>query len=322
MSSVVLEKPVEVDVEREQLLKVLEQSDASAFDTANISPVPQAEEPEKETETIPDKTSDKEPVKPADEESSVEEKPGGTEAGEKSQSKYSRAKKTQDRANKAWKDVNAAKADVKKREEALEAKAKAIQEQQTKSMEEIAQRSSTSRYSPEEYEAIAKEFEDEGDEANAKAATKAAKQAREAVVEQSAKEQQATFVAKWDSHWKQAVKDNKDLNDQNSELFKMVGRLIEQKPVLTQYPEGITDAVEGALMYLEANRATSLEKQVSELKNKVAEYEEKTQLNGSQPTGAALEPETFERLSADKQRGELMKVMERADDSGVDMFAK
>ena len=322
MSSVVLEKPVEVDVEREQLLKVLEQSDASAFDTANISTVPQAEEPEKVPETIPDKTSDKEPVKPADEESSVEEKPGETAAEEKSQSKYSRAKKTQDRANKTWRDVNAEKAAMKKERQELEAQQKAFTEQQSVSRDEIAQRSAQSRYSPEEYEAIAKEFEDEGDHTNAEAATKAAEQAREAVVEQDAKSQQATFVAKWDTNWKQAASEHKELNDQESDLFKMVTRLIEKKPVLTQYPEGITDAVEGALMYLEANRAESLEKQVGDLKKQVADYEEKTQLNGSQPTGAALEPETFERLSADKQRGELMKVMERADDSGMEMFAK
>ena len=201
-------------------------------------------------------------------------------------------------------------------------KSKVFQEQQTKSMEEIEQRSSTSRYSPEEYEAIAKEFEDEGDHANAEAATKAAKQAREAVKEQGAKEQQAAFVAKWDTNWKQAAAEHKELNDQESDLFKMVGSLLEKKPVLTQYPEGISDAVEGAVMLLKAHQSESLEKKVAELEKKVGDYEEKTQLNGSQPTGAALEPETFERLSADKQRGELMKVMERADDSGVDMFAK
>lgn len=48
----------------------------------------------------------------------------------------------------------------------------------------------------------------------------------------------------------------------------MVGQLLERKPVLTQYPEGINDAVEGAVMYLQANRSASLEKQVSDLKRK------------------------------------------------------
>jgi len=316
MSNVVAEKPVELDVEREQLLSALAEADASAFDTANISPVPQAEEPDQESVVTEDKTSEVEPEKPVDEEKSEQ-----TEGEEKSKSKYSRAKKTQERANKTWRDVNAEKAAVKKERQELEAQQKAFAEQQSASREEITQRSAQSRYSPEEYEAIAKEFEDEGDHANAEAATKAAKQAREAVAEQDAKSQQAKFVAKWDSNWKAAAAEHGDLNDQNSELFKMVGRLLEQKPVLTQYPEGITDAVEGATMYLKANRSTELEKQVSELKKQLAEYEEKTQLNGSQPGGNILEVESFDKLPVDQQRSELMKAMQHADDTGMDMFA-
>jgi len=311
MSNVVAEKPVELDVEREQLLSALAEADASAFDTANISPVPQAEEPDQESVVTEDKPSEVEP----------EEKSEQTEGEEKSKSQYSRAKKTQERANKTWRDVNAEKAAVKKERQELEAQQKAFAEQQSASRDEITQRSAQSRYSPEEYEAIAKEFEDEGDHANAEAALKAAKQAREAVAEQDAKSQQAKFVAKWDSNWKAAAAEHGDLNDQNSELFKMVGRLLEQKPVLTQYPEGITDAVEGATMYLKANRSTELEKQVSELKKQLAEYEEKTQLNGSQPGGNILEVESFEKLSTDKQRAELMKAMQQADDSGSAMFA-
>jgi len=316
MSNVVAEKPVELDVEREQLLSALAEADASAFDTANISPVPQAEEPDQESVVTEDKPSEVEPEKPAD-----EEKPEQTEGEEKSKSKYSRAKKTQERANKTWRDVNAEKAAVKKERQELEAQQKAFAEQQSASRDEITQRSAQSRYSPEEYEAIAKEFEDEGDHANAEAALKAAKQARDAVAEQDAKSQQAKFVAKWDSNWKAAAAEHGDLNDQNSELFKMVGRLLEQKPVLTQYPEGITDAVEGATMYLKANRSTELEKQVSELKKQLAEYEEKTQLNGSQPGGNILEVESFDKLPVDQQRSELMKAMQQADDTGMDMFA-
>ena len=171
MSNVVAEKPVELDVEREQLLKALEESDASAFDTANIAPVPQAEEPDEESVVTEDKPSE-EPVKPADDESSGEEKPEETEEDKKPQTKYSRAKKTQERANKTWREVNDAKAGLKKQQAELDSERKSFQDQQTKSLAEISQRSANSRYSPDEYEAIAKEFEDEGDHANAEAAKK------------------------------------------------------------------------------------------------------------------------------------------------------
>jgi len=321
MSEVVADKPVELDVEREQLLKALADADASAFDTANIAPVPQAEEPDQESVVTDDKPSEVEPEKPADDDSSGEDKPEKTDDEEKSSSKYARAKKTQERANKTWREVNAEKSAVKKEREELAVQQKVLKEQQSKSLAEIEQRSAQSRYSPDEYEAIAKEFEDEGDHANADAARKAAEQARKAVADQDAKSQQAKFVSKWDANWKAAASEHKDLNDQNSELFKMVGQLLERKPVLTQYPEGITDAVEGATMYLQANRAESLEKQVSELKKKVAEYEEKTQLNGSQPGGNILEVETFDNLPVDQQRAELMKAMQQADETGTGMFA-
>ena len=233
---------------------------------------------------------------------------------------YSRAKKSQDRANKSWREVNEAKAALKKEREELEAQKKAYQDSHEKSIEEIQQRTNTSRYSPEEYESIAQEFEDEGDHANAEAARKAAKQARQTATEQEQKKQQAEFVSKWDTNWKQATATHKDLNNQESELFRMVGQLLERKPVLTQYPEGITDAVEAADMYLKANRSSDLEKQVSDLKKQVAEYEEKLTLNGSQP-GGTMQLESFDKLPADRQRAELLKAMSNADESGVGMFA-
>lgn len=314
MSETVTEAPSQVTSEREQLLSALADADASAFDlTANNISMPQVEKPSQESANEED-TPEEAPEQPA------EEKPEETQEEEQPKSKYSRAKKSQDRANKSWREVNEAKAALKKEREELEAQKKAYQDSHEKSLEEIQQRTNTSRYSPEEYESIAQEFEDEGDHANAEAARKAAKQARQTATEQAQKKQQAEFVSKWDTNWKQATATHKDLNDQESELFRMVGQLLERKPVLTQYPEGITDAVEAASMYLKANRSSDLEKQVSDLKKQVAEYEEKLTLNGSQP-GGTMQIESFDKLPADRQRAELLKAMSNADESGVGMFA-
>jgi len=316
MSETVTEAPSQVTGEREQLLSALADADASAFDlTANNISMPQVEKPSQESAKEEDT-----PEEEAPEQQPAEEKPEETQEEEQPKSKYSRAKKSQDRANKSWREVNEAKAALKKEREELDAQKKAYQDGHEKSLEEIQQRTNTSRYSPEEYESIAQEFEDEGDHANAEAARKAAKQARQTATEQEQKKQQAEFVSKWDTNWKQATASHKDLNDQESELFKMVGQLLERIPVLTQYPEGITDAVEAADMYLKANRSSDLEKQVSDLKKQVAEYEEKLTLNGSQP-GGTMQIESFDKLSADRQRAELVKAMSSADESGVGMFA-
>jgi hypothetical protein len=316
MSETVTEAPSQVTGEREQLLSALADADASAFDlTANNISMPQVEKPSQESAKEEDTPEEEAPEQQPD-----EEKPEETQEEEQPKSKYSRAKKSQDRANKSWREVNEAKAALKKEREELDAQKKAYQDGHEKSLEEIQQRTNTSRYSPEEYESIAQEFEDEGDHANAEAARKAAKQARQTATEQEQKKQQAEFVSKWDTNWKQATATHKDLNDQESDLFKMVGQLLERKPVLTQYPEGITDAVEAADMYLKANRSSDLEKQVSDLKKQVAEYEEKLTLNGSQP-GGTMQIESFDKLSADRQRAELVKAMSSADESGVGMFA-
>ena len=316
MSETVTEAPSQVTSEREQLLSALADADASAFDlTANNISMPQVEKPSQESAKEEDT-----PEEEAPEQQPAEEKPEETQEEEEPKSKYSRAKKSQDRANKSWREVNEAKAALKKEREELEAQKKAYQDSHEKSIEEIQQRTNTSRYSPEEYESIAQEFEDEGDHANAEAARKAAKQARQTATEQEQKKQQAEFVSKWDTNWKQATATHKDLNNQESELFRMVGQLLERKPVLTQYPEGITDAVEAADMYLKANRSSDLEKQVSDLKKQVAEYEEKLTLNGSQP-GGTMQLESFDKLPADRQRAELLKAMSNADESGVGMFA-
>lgn len=316
MSETVTEAPSQVTSEREQLLSALADADASAFDlTANTISIPQVEKPDQESAKQEDT-----PEEEAPEQQPEEEKPEETQEEEQPKSKYSRAKKSQDRANKSWREVNEAKAALKKEREELDAQKKAYQDGHEKSLEEIQQRTNTSRYSPEEYESIAQEFEDEGDHANAEAARKAAKQARQTATEQEQKKQQAEFVSKWDTNWKQAAASHKDLNNQESDLFKMVGQLLERKPVLTQYPEGITDAVEAASMYLKANRSSDLEKQVSDLKKQVAEYEEKLTLNGSQP-GGTMQIESFDKLSADRQRDELLKAMSSADEAGVGMFA-
>lgn len=316
MSELTTEAPSQVTSEREQLLSALADADASAFDlTANNISMPQVEKPSQESAKEEDTPEEEAPEQQPD-----EEKPEETQEEEEPKSKYSRAKKSQDRANKSWREVNEAKAALKREREELEAQKKAYQDSHEKSIEEIQQRTNTSRYSPEEYESIAQEFEDEGDHANAEAARKAAKQARQTATEQEQKKQQAEFVSKWDTNWKQATATHKDLNDQESDLFKMVGQLLERKPVLTQYPEGITDAVEAASMYLKANRASDLEKQVSDLKKQVAEYEEKLTLNGSQP-GGTMQIESFDKLPADRQRAELVKAMSSADESGVGMFA-
>jgi hypothetical protein len=316
MSETVTEAPSQVTGEREQLLSALADADASAFDlTANNISMPQVEKPSQESAKEEDTPEEEAPEQQPD-----EEKPEETQEEEQPKSKYSRAKKSQDRANKSWREVNEAKAALKKEREELDAQKKAYQDGHEKSLEEIQQRTNTSRYSPEEYESIAQEFEDEGDHANAEAARKAAKQARQTATEQEQKKQQAEFVSKWDTNWKQATATHKDLNDQESDLFKMVGQLLERKPVLTQYPEGITDAVEAADMYLKANRSSDLEKQVSDLKKQVAEYEEKLTLNGSQP-GGTMQVESFDKLSVDRQRAELVKAMSSADESGVGMFA-
>jgi len=111
------------------------------------------------------------------------------------------------------------------------------------------------------------------------------------------------------------VKDNPELKDQDSELYKYVSELLDRKKILATYPEGINDAVEAAKAFIKANRVDDLETENSKLQKELKELNEKTQLNGS-TVDQSGRSESFDRLTPSRQRNELLKMVKDADARG------
>jgi len=299
----------EVEISREELLGQMAVLDgeAPATETASTPSDNAAEEPQQQTEKVDDspKEDTKEPVKDAEE--STEEKP---------KSKYSRAKKSQERANKSWKEANAEKDRVKAEKADLEKQKAEFEAQKTDAFSKIRQQTDAAQFTPEDYEQIAQEYRDEGEDDLAKAAIAKAQTARETIEQQKVLTAQRTVMEQWEANLSQNVKDNPDLKSQDSELYKLVSELLDRKKILATYPEGINDAVEAAKAFIKANRVDELETENSKLQKELKELNEKTQLNGStvDQSGRA---ESFDSLAPDKQRNELLKMVRDADQRGL-----
>ena len=204
----------EVEISREQLLgqmAVLD-GDAPATDTASTkSSDDAAEAPAEQTETVEDKPKEatEEPQKDAEEPS--EEKP---------KSKYSRAKKSQERANKSWKEINAEKERVKAEKAELDKQKAEFEAQKSDAFSEIQQRKDSAQFAPEDYEQIAQEYREEGRDDLAEMALTKAKTARETIEQQKVLTAQRAVMEQWEANLSQQVKDNPELKDQDSELYK------------------------------------------------------------------------------------------------------
>tara|TARA_R110002012_G_scaffold55348_1_gene141279 strand:+ start:499 stop:1443 length:945 start_codon:yes stop_codon:yes gene_type:complete len=300
----------EVEISREELIGQMAVLDGEAPATETASTTTSdnaAEEPVQQIDTIKDKPKEdtKEPVKDAEE--SAEEKP---------KSKYNRAKKSQERANKSWNDVNAEKERVKAEKEELVKQKAEFEAQKTDAFSKIQQQKDAAQFTPEDYELIAQEYRDEGETDLADAAIAKAQTARETIEQQKVLTAQRTVMEQWEANLSQNVKDNPDLKDQDSKLYKYVSELLDRKKILATYPEGISDAVEAAKAFIKASRVDELETENSKLQKELSELNEKTQLNGS-TVDQSGRVESFDSLASDKQRNELLKMVKDADQRGL-----
>tara|TARA_R100001594_G_scaffold18177_1_gene36337 strand:+ start:15736 stop:16677 length:942 start_codon:yes stop_codon:yes gene_type:complete len=299
----------EVEITREQLLGQIAEIDgnAPASDTAS-TPTSEnaAEEPTSETVNVEDKPKEETP-EPQEQEQPSEEQP---------KSKYSRAKKAQDRANKSWKEVNAAKEELKQEQARLAQERQELEAKKTDAFSEIQQRKEAAQFTPDDYEQIAQEYREEGRDDLAELALQKAKTAKETIQQQEVLNAQRTVMEQWEANLSQQVKDNPSLQDQDSELYKFTSELLDRKKILATYPEGINDAVEAAKQFIKAKRVDDLEAENSKLAQQVEELNGKLQINGT-TVDQSGRLESFNNMSADRQRDELLKMVKDHDQRGA-----
>lgn len=299
----------EVEITREQLLGQIAEIDgnAPASDTASTPTSDNAaEEPTSETVNVEDKPKEEAP-EPKEQVEPSEEQP---------KSKYSRAKKAQDRANKSWKEVNAAKEELKQQQAKLAADRQELEAKKTDAFSDIQQRKEAAKFSPDDYEQIAQEYREEGRDDLAELALQKAKTAKETIQQQEVLNAQRTVMEQWEANLSQQVKDNPSLQDQDSELYKFTSELLDRKKILATYPDGINDAVEAAKQFIKAKRVDSLEAENSKLAKQVKELNGKLQINGT-TVDQSGRLESFDNMSSDRQRNELLKMVKDHDQRGA-----
>ena len=299
----------EVEITREQLLGQIAEIDgnAPASDTASTPTSDNAaEEPTSETVNVEDKPKEEAP-EPKEQVEPSQEQP---------KSKYSRAKKAQDRANKSWKEVNAAKEELKQEQAKLAADRQELEAKKTDAFSDIQQRKEAAKFSPDDYEQIAQEYREEGRDDLAELALQKAKTAKETIQQQEVLNAQRTVMEQWEANLSQQVKDNPSLQDQDSELYKFTSELLDRKKILATYPEGINDAVEAAKQFIKAKRVDNLEAENSKLAKQVEELNGKLQINGT-TVDQSGRLESFDNMSPDRQRNELLKMVKDHDQRGA-----
>ena len=268
------------------------------------------EEPPKEPEPEPEVEAQEETEPPVDAEGVLTE-------GEAP--KVTKADKDTARLDKTWKQVNEEKGRIKEAKEALEEERRELDRQKANRTNEFKD---SEGYTADDYRRTAKAWEQDGEYDRAEWAKKQAD-----VVEKEAKDAQVNadqerFREEFQRNFDKAAEGNPDLNTRTSELYKDVTQLMQDKPFLASYPEGIVDAVEVVKMRGAAKVSDELKAKLSEAEKEIEEYKGRLSIGGSTPTARLDGAKGFNDMSSEEQEKALEKVAEDFDRQGVSLFGR
>ena len=217
------ENTTDRNAEREQLLAAME----AAYTAAG-------EEPQESGNLAPDNQSDEEQVAAPEQEAQTQEveaeAPEQTSDAETDEKPLTnREKKSNERLNRNWDKLNEEKAALKKEREELEALKQQHQDDQT---------------SPDDYRELAERYKEDGETELAELALEKAKEveARKTASEQNKVAE--SIQSDWTENLKDLQEQYPELKDSSSEMARGVGNILDQRPHLRAYSEGIQDAVE------------------------------------------------------------------------------
>ncbi len=232
--------------------------------------------------------------------------------------KKSREEKEESRKDKTWQQLNAEKEDVRR----MKAEAERLRAEAEQLRAEAAERAKTAgQYTAEDFETAAQRFEAEGDAESAALAKERARQIRADVEAAKAKNQRQQYEADLKAVVAQARADHPELDDPENPLTKTVKEVMENRPVFKTYANGLIDAVRVAQLKLKADGVESLQKELDEVKSKLADAEKRLQPGGATPSAPERSSKGFDQLSSKEQRAILMSVAMAADSDGVGIDA-
>ena len=273
----------------------------------NAADTPASEEPQKSEELASDnqKSDEESPTTPAGEDTTKElevEAPKET-SNEETEEKplTNREKKSNERLDKGWDKLNEEKATLRKEREEIE---------------QMRQQTSDDQTSPDDYRELAEKYKEDGETELAELALEKANE-----VESRRKQNERSKVADeikgaWDENLKDLQEQFPDLSKSDSEMSRGVEHVLEQRPYLKNYSEGIQDAVEFVNAKIMSKQVESLQKEKGELETKVAELTKQTSVTGS-PPGRESGSKTSADAPQEVVREKLLSALQDADESQV-----
>jgi len=281
-----------------------ETTDTSSGDTEQ-TPAP-AEEAEKQTEASDEVSATKEKSEEA--KSSLTTQSSEDKSESASEKKPTRYEKAKSRLEKEWEDVRAEKARIKAEREQIEAerarKASETPQGETKS--------SSRKFSAEDYREAAKSYRDEGRDDLAKLAENKASEIEVEERKEIEQKTQAELKSAWDKNLLEEVEANPELKDSSSTLYKAVSEMLQNHAILRNYPAGIKDAVGIAKVKLQAESASDLKKKIAEYEKELSQLRKATTPASGQPKGPA-KTKAFHELTLDEQERELIRMASEVD---------
>lgn len=238
--------------------------------------------------------------------------------GQKPDSAFTKAQKEKARREKTWADINAEKERLAAKERELEERSKRFSEEQHR-QRNPEPTPSKPKYSAEEYEAVAEDFDRKGEFDLAATARATAKQLREEQAKGAQPQRpeqgpagvpqvntpfggmpQEQFMAGWQSNLEMLSKAEPDLANKDSELGKTTAEMLRTYPLLSTYPTGIRDAVGAAKLTIQARRVPVLEKELAATKAELERLNKTNSLRGGPPGMPPAGPKSIEDMSLDE----------------------
>ena len=290
------ENTTDRNAEREQLLAALDAADTSA-----------GEEPQESGNLAPDNQSDEEQVAAPEQEAQTQEveaeAPEQASDAETEKPLTNREKKSNERLDRNWDKLNEEKAALKKEREELEALKQQHQDDQT---------------SPDDYRELAERYKEDGETELAELALEKAKEveARKSANEQSKVAE--SIQSNWTENLKDLQEQYPELKDSSSEMARGVENILDQRPHLRAYSEGIQDAVEFVVSKIAAKKVESLQKENGDLQAQVDELTKQTSVTGA-PPGRESTPKNFDDMSQAQKREKLVDALRNADEQQAGM---
>ena len=240
--------------------------------------------------------------------SSLTTQPDESKSESASEKKPTRYEKAKSRLEKEWETLRAEKAKLQAEREAAQASVGKAAAQETKT--------STRKFSAEDYREAAKSYSDEGRDDLAKLAENKAGEIEVEDRKEQEEKVKGELKSAWDKNLYEEVEANPDLKDSSTPLYKAVSEMLQNHAILRNYPAGIKDAVGIAKIRLKAEAASDLEKKVAKYESELAQLRKATTPASGQPSAPAKQKQ-FHELSSNEQEKELLRMAMEADRMGV-----